>query len=149
MQETKDTQVQSLGWEDSLHKGMAIHSSILAWRISWTEEPGGLQSKGWQRVRHNWSDLARAPIGEKEDYRLHHRRYVRKIKQREWESKQMARHVDKSSCLTCGEIAGHIKVKRPEKDSLRQHLKIPAGSAVSTSKILLNVCNAGAKLLIT
>jgi len=74
---------------------------------------------------------------------------VRKIKQREWESKQMARHVDKSSYLTCGETAGHIKIKRPEKDSLRQHLKIPAGSAVSTSKILLNVCNAGAKLLIT
>ena len=41
MQETK---VQSLGWEDPLEKGMAIHSSILAWRIPWTEEPGGLQS---------------------------------------------------------------------------------------------------------
>ena len=38
--------VQSLGWEDTLEKGMATHSSILAWRISWTEEPGGLQSKG-------------------------------------------------------------------------------------------------------
>ena len=46
------TQVQSLGWEDSLEKGMATHSSILAWRIPWTEEPGGLQSMGSQRVGH-------------------------------------------------------------------------------------------------
>ena len=43
-------QVQSLGWEDLLEKGMATHSIILAWRISWTEEPGGLQSMGSQRV---------------------------------------------------------------------------------------------------
>ena len=49
----QETQVQSLGWEDSLEKGMATHSSILAWRIPWTEEPGGLQSTGLQRVRHN------------------------------------------------------------------------------------------------
>ena len=41
-----ETWVQSLGWEDSLEKGMATHSSILAWRIPWTEEPGGLQSMG-------------------------------------------------------------------------------------------------------
>ena len=40
----QETQVQSLGWEDPLEKGMATHSSILAWRIPWTEEPGGLQS---------------------------------------------------------------------------------------------------------
>jgi len=45
--------VQSLGQEDLLEKGMATHSSIHAWRISWTEEPGGLQSTGSQRVRHN------------------------------------------------------------------------------------------------
>ena len=44
--------VQSLGWEDPLEEGMATHSSILAWRIPWTEEPGGLQSMGSQRVRH-------------------------------------------------------------------------------------------------
>ena len=42
--------VQSLGWEDPLAEGMATHSSILAWRIPWTEEPGGLQSTGSQRV---------------------------------------------------------------------------------------------------
>ena len=47
----KETQVQSQGQEDSLEKGMATHSSILAWRISWTEEPSGLQSMGLQR--HN------------------------------------------------------------------------------------------------
>ena len=45
--------VRSLGWEDPLEEEMAIHSSILAWRIPWTEEPGGLQSKGLQRVRHD------------------------------------------------------------------------------------------------
>ena len=48
-----ETQVQSLGWEDALEKGMAPHSSILAWRIPWTEEPGGLQSTGSQRVGPN------------------------------------------------------------------------------------------------
>ena len=52
----QETQVQSLGWEDPLEKGMAIHTSILIWRIPWTEEPGGLQSKELQRVRHNRSD---------------------------------------------------------------------------------------------
>ena len=45
--------IGSLNWEDSLEEEMAIHSSILAWRIPWTEEPGGLQSIGLQRVRHN------------------------------------------------------------------------------------------------
>ena len=50
----QETWVQSLGWEDILEKGIATHSISLAWEISWTEEPGGLQSKGWQRVRHNW-----------------------------------------------------------------------------------------------
>ena len=50
--------VWSLGREDPLEEGMATHSSILAWRIPWTEEPGWLQSTGLQRVRHDWSDLA-------------------------------------------------------------------------------------------
>ena len=45
--------VQSLGWEDPLEKGMGTHFSILAWRIPWTEEPGGLWSIGLQRVGHN------------------------------------------------------------------------------------------------
>ena len=48
-----ETQVQSLGWEDALEKGMATHSSILAWRIPWTEKPGGLQSIESQRGRHD------------------------------------------------------------------------------------------------
>ena len=51
--EPQETQVRSLGREDPLEEDMATHSSILAWRISWTEEPGGLQSMGSQRVRHN------------------------------------------------------------------------------------------------
>ena len=46
-------QVRSLVWEDSLEKGMATHSSLLAWRIPWTEEPGRPQSLGLQRVGHN------------------------------------------------------------------------------------------------
>ena len=50
----RKTQVWSLGWEDPLEKGMPTHSSILAWRIPWTEEPGRLQSMGSQRVRHDW-----------------------------------------------------------------------------------------------
>ena len=49
----QETQVQSLSLEDPLEKGVATHSSILAWMIPWTEEPGGLQSLGSQRVGHN------------------------------------------------------------------------------------------------
>ena len=49
MQEMQETQVQSLGWEDALEKEMAPHSSILAWKIPWTEEPGGLQSMELQK----------------------------------------------------------------------------------------------------
>ena len=45
--------LETLGWEDPLEKGKATHSSILAWRIPWTEEPGGLQSMGSQRVGHD------------------------------------------------------------------------------------------------
>ena len=51
----QETWIRSLGWEDSLEKGMATHSSILAWKIPWAEEPGGLQSMGLQRVRHDWA----------------------------------------------------------------------------------------------
>ena len=49
----QETQVQSLGWEDTLEKEMAIHSSAIAWKIPWTEEPGRLQSIGSQRVGHD------------------------------------------------------------------------------------------------
>ena len=49
----KDMQIGSLGWEDPLEESMATHISILAWRIPWTEEPGGLQSMGSQRVGHD------------------------------------------------------------------------------------------------
>ena len=58
----RDTRVQSLGWEDPLEKEMATDSSILAWRIPWTEEPGGLQSmesQSWTRLSdftHTWKD---------------------------------------------------------------------------------------------
>ena len=49
----RETWVRSLGWEDPLEEGMATHSSILAWRVPWTEEPGCLQFIGSQRLRHN------------------------------------------------------------------------------------------------
>ena len=52
MQELQEMQFRSLGWEDPLEEGMATHSSILAWRIPWTEEPGGLQSIGLDTLRH-------------------------------------------------------------------------------------------------
>ena len=53
-----ETQVRSLGWKDALEEEMATHSSILAWRIPWTEEPCGQQSIVLQRVVHDWSELA-------------------------------------------------------------------------------------------
>ena len=53
VREIQETWVRSLGQEDPLEEDMATHSSILAWRIPWTEEPGGLQSTGSQRVRHD------------------------------------------------------------------------------------------------
>ena len=54
-QETWETQVRSLSWEDPLEEEMATHFSILAWEIPWTEEPGGLQSMGSQ---NNWTQLS-------------------------------------------------------------------------------------------
>ena len=56
------TQLRSLGWEDFLREGMATHSSIVAWRIPWTEKAGGLRSTGSQRVRHRLSDF-RSSLG--------------------------------------------------------------------------------------
>ena len=53
MQETQEIQFLALGWEDPLEEEMATHSSILAWRIPWTEEPCRLQSMGLQRDRHD------------------------------------------------------------------------------------------------
>ena len=54
----QETWIWSLGWEDALEEGMATHSSILAWRIPWTEESGRLQSIRLHKVGHNWSSLA-------------------------------------------------------------------------------------------
>ena len=67
----RETGVQSLGQEDPLEKEMATHSSVLAWKIPWTEEPGRLQSMGLQRVRHDWgtslhfTSLLSEPAGQK------------------------------------------------------------------------------------
>ena len=62
----RQIQIQSLGQEDPLEEDVATYSSLLAWRIPWTEEPGGLQSIGWQRVRHDWSDWARTHMSPRE-----------------------------------------------------------------------------------
>ena len=58
----QETRVQSLGWEDPLEKEIATHSSILVWRIPWTEEPGELQSTGPQRVGHDWATLLHTEV---------------------------------------------------------------------------------------
>ena len=63
MQETQEPRVRSLGWEDPLEKEMATCSSILAWEIPWTEEPGGLQSLESQRVGHEWGRTHAAGLG--------------------------------------------------------------------------------------
>ena len=61
LQEMQETRVvRALDWEDPLEEGMATHSSFLAWRISWTEEPGRLQSTGSQRVRHDLAHTNKA-----------------------------------------------------------------------------------------
>jgi len=60
----QETRVRSLGWEDPLEKGMATHSSILAWRIPWTEEPGGLQFMGSQRAGHDWVTITQCHKGK-------------------------------------------------------------------------------------
>ena len=62
-----ETRVWSLGQKDPLEEGMATHSSVLIWRIPWTEEPVGLQSLGSQRVRHNWSNLAHTHVNIKKE----------------------------------------------------------------------------------
>ena len=62
----RETWVRFLGWEDPLEEEMATHASILAWRIPWTEEPGGLQSTGSHRVRPDSRDL-----GEHTFFKLH------------------------------------------------------------------------------
>ena len=72
MQETQETEVGSLGWEEPLEKDMATHSSTLSWEVPWTEEPDGLQFMGLQRIRHNWT--LHSPFQsntEKASYLLH------------------------------------------------------------------------------
>ena len=63
MQGTQETWDQSLGWEDPLEEEMATRCSILVWEISWAEEPGGLQSKGSERVGHDWAHIGTLSCG--------------------------------------------------------------------------------------
>ena len=62
--EMRESWIWPLGWEDPLEEGITTHSSILAWKIPGTEEPGGLQSTGFQRVGHNWVTKNEHIIGE-------------------------------------------------------------------------------------
>ena len=64
MQEMQETQVQSLGQEDPLEKGMATHSSMLAWKFPWIEEHGRLQSMESQRIGRNWAYVGRLNISK-------------------------------------------------------------------------------------
>ena len=79
----QETPVQSRGWKDPLEKGMAIHSSVLAWRVPWTREPGGLQSMGLQRVGHDWVTNT---FTFKEEERAEKEKY---LKQQKWESSRI------------------------------------------------------------
>ena len=72
----QETQVWFLGWEDSMEKGMAILSSILVWRIPWIKEPGGLQSRGSQRVWLNWVTNTSTFTGTWSDVLLHTHTYT-------------------------------------------------------------------------
>ena len=74
-----ETWVWSLGWDDPLEKEMATHSSILAWKIPWTEDPGRLQSMGSQRVGHNWA-TSLSFLGLKVKVKEHHQEESRQIK---------------------------------------------------------------------
>ena len=89
----KEAQIPSLGWEDPLEEGMAIHSSILAWRIPLTEEPGRLQSTGSHRVGVDWRVLALMHPGRKIDKQRDDKCINKYI------SKQTKRHIDRKTFL--------------------------------------------------
>ena len=72
MQETEETHVPSLGQEDPLEEGMATHSSVLAWKLPWTEEPGGQTSLGSQRIGHD--------LESKQQQRLTRQGHIYKVK---------------------------------------------------------------------
>ena len=98
----QEMQVWSLGQEDSLEKEMATHSSILAWRIPWTEEPGGLQSMGSQRVRHDWTTNTHTHTHRHTHRHTHTHPVIQKsytwvFIQEKWQSKQS--EVAQKTCI--------------------------------------------------
>ena len=93
MQGTQEMQIQPLVWKKTLEERMVTHSSILAWRIPWTEEDGGLQSMGSQRVRHDWaarharrhSNVYPQCLKHTRDFRnIRHWKNVSKVNEVEW-----------------------------------------------------------------
>ena len=85
-----ETQFQTLGWEDLLEKGVATHSSILNWRIPWTEEPGGLQSMEWQKSQTQWLNKNKIVFRATKDRNIRAKRdlravqWVLNLKQKMW-----------------------------------------------------------------
>ena len=72
----QETWLRSLGWEDPLEKEIATHSSILAWKISWTKEPGRLQSMGSQRVGYDWASNTHTPVALKVEWMTKHNKLL-------------------------------------------------------------------------
>ena len=107
-----ETWVRSLGQQDSLEKDMATHSSILAWRAPWTEEPGGLLSMGSHRVGHNRSDLAagahlkQLEKEERKNNRVSRRKEIIKIRAEinEKETKETIEEMKKKKKLKAGSL---------------------------------------------
>ena len=93
-----ETWVQSLGWGDPLGKGMPTYSSILAWRVKWTEEPGGLQSIGLQRVRNNWSDWAHTSLMLTKAMVIHN---ISELRWGMWGSQRRLSHLPELSASKC------------------------------------------------
>ena len=87
----QETRAQSLGWEDTLEKEMATHPSILAWRIPWTEEPGGLPSMESQRVGRDWVTNPFLLSLKKENEEVELSIWLKKFYEKEWLNKTNGR----------------------------------------------------------
>ena len=106
-----ELRVRSLDGEDPLEKGVTTQSSILAWRIPWTEELGGLLSTGLQRVRHNWSDLASSTVSIQQ--RIRRRRIWKERegrKKRNWTQILLDLKKSPSSCSMMKKTTNHIEL---------------------------------------
>ena len=129
----RETWVRSLGQEDPLEKEMATHSSILAWRIPWTEEPGRLQSTGSQRVGHDWATSPSPSLYEEEIWKGSCAQRRDHVKTQEVNQLQGKKRAFKMShkCMFLGSLSC------PNKDLEQQTLK---PSAHHSSRVLDKLC---------